>query len=75
MIKDNIKGKIGTLITDGRLIQKLNMYKVSDKKFIKFYFSIFRKQYFYGLLFLDIFICPKVTFYCLNKYRIIPKSF
>ncbi len=37
MIKDNIKGKIGTFsIKDGRLIQKLNMYKVSDKKFIKF---------------------------------------
>ena len=37
MIKDNIKGKIGTFnFIDGRLIQKLNMYKVSDKKFIKF---------------------------------------
>ena len=37
MIKDSIKGKIGTFnIKDGKLIQKLNMYKVSDKKFIKF---------------------------------------
>jgi len=37
MIKDNIKGKIGTFsIKDGKLIQNLNMYKVSDKKFIKF---------------------------------------
>ena len=35
--EDNIKGKIGTFrIKDGRLIQKLNMYKVSDKKFIKY---------------------------------------
>tara|TARA_B100000579_G_scaffold433580_1_gene452623 strand:+ start:985 stop:2139 length:1155 start_codon:yes stop_codon:yes gene_type:complete len=37
IIKDNIKGKIGTFnFIDGKLIQKLNMYKVSDKKFIKF---------------------------------------
>ncbi len=37
IIKDNIKGKIGTFsFIDGRLIQELNMYKVSDKKFIKF---------------------------------------
>ena len=37
IIKDNIKGKIGTFhFLDGKLIQKLHMYKVSDKKFIKF---------------------------------------
>ena len=37
MIKDKIKGKIGTFsFVDGKLIQKLNMYKVSDKKFIKY---------------------------------------
>ena len=37
MIKDSIKGKIGTFsIKDGKLIQNLNMYKVSDKKFVKF---------------------------------------
>ncbi len=37
VIKDNIKGKIGTFnFIDGKLIQKLNMYKVSDKKFTKF---------------------------------------
>ena len=37
MIKDSIKGKIGTFsIKDGELIQNLNMYKASDKKFIKF---------------------------------------
>ena len=37
IIKDNIKGKIGTFnFIDGRLIQKLSMYKVSDKKFSKF---------------------------------------
>ena len=37
LIKDNIKGKIGTFnFIEGKLIQKLNMYKVSDKKFIKF---------------------------------------
>ena len=37
IIKDNIKGKIGTFsIKDGKLIQKLNIYKVSDKKFVKF---------------------------------------
>ncbi len=37
IIKDNIKGKIGTFnFIDGKLIQKLSMYKVSDKKFIKF---------------------------------------
>ncbi len=37
MIKDKIKGKIGTFsFIDGKLIQKLNMYKVSDKKFIRY---------------------------------------
>ncbi len=37
LIKDSIKGKIGTFnFVDGKLIQQLNMYKVSDKKFIKF---------------------------------------
>ncbi len=37
VIKDSIKGKIGTFnFKDGKLIQKLNMYKVSDKKFSKF---------------------------------------
>tara|TARA_B100001121_G_scaffold301037_1_gene311644 strand:+ start:33 stop:1187 length:1155 start_codon:yes stop_codon:yes gene_type:complete len=37
IIKDKIKGKIGTFnFIDGKLIQELNMYKVSDKKFIKF---------------------------------------
>ena len=37
IIKDSVKGKIGTFnFIDGKLIQKLNMYKVSDKKFIKF---------------------------------------
>ena len=37
VIKDNIKGKIGTFnFIDGKLIQKLNIYKVSDNKFIKF---------------------------------------
>ena len=37
IIKDNIKGKIGTFnFIDGRLIQKLSMYEVSDKKFTKF---------------------------------------
>ena len=37
MVKDNIKGKIGTFnLKDGKFIQKLNMYRVSDKKFIKF---------------------------------------
>ena len=37
IIKDNIKGKIGTFnFIDGKLIQKLSMYKVSDKKFMKF---------------------------------------
>ena len=36
IIKDNIKGKIGTFnFVDGKLIQKLNMYKVSDNKFKK----------------------------------------
>ena len=36
VIKDSIKGKIGTFnFKDGKLIQKLNMYKVSDKKFSK----------------------------------------
>lgn len=36
MIKDSIKGKIGTFnFIDGKLIQKLNIYKVSDKKFTK----------------------------------------
>ena len=37
IIKDKIKGKIGTFnFIDGKLIQKLNIYKVSDKKFVKF---------------------------------------
>ena len=37
IIKDKIRGKIGTFnFVDGKLIQKLNMYKVSDKKFIRF---------------------------------------
>ena len=37
LIKDKIKGKIGTFnFIDGKLIQKLNMYKISNKKFIKF---------------------------------------
>ncbi len=37
IIKDKIKGKIGTFnFIDGKLIQELYMYKVSDKKFIKF---------------------------------------
>ena len=37
IIKDNIKGKIGTFnFIDGKLIQKLDIYKVSDKKFVKF---------------------------------------
>ena len=37
IIKDNIKGKIGNFnFVEGKFIQKLNMYKVSDKKFIKF---------------------------------------
>tara|TARA_B100001093_G_scaffold513127_1_gene584407 strand:+ start:1230 stop:2414 length:1185 start_codon:yes stop_codon:yes gene_type:complete len=37
IIKDKIKGKIGTFnFIDGKLIQKLSIYKVSDKKFIKF---------------------------------------
>ncbi len=36
-IKDKIKGKIGTFnFENGKLIQELNMYKVSDNKFIKF---------------------------------------
>ncbi len=37
LIKDSIKGKIGTFnFIDGKFIQKLNMYQVSDKKFTKF---------------------------------------
>ena len=37
IIKDNIKGKIGTFnFINGKLIQKLNIYKVSNKKFTKF---------------------------------------
>ena len=37
VIKDNIKGKVGTFnFIDGKLIQKLNMYKFSDKEFQKF---------------------------------------
>ena len=37
IIKDSIRGKIGTFsFKDGKLIQKLNMYKVSNKKFIKY---------------------------------------
>ena len=41
VIKDSIKGKIGTFnFKDGKLIQKLNMYKVSDKKFLNFNFFL-----------------------------------
>ena len=37
IIKDKIRGKIGTFnFVDGKLIQKLNMYNISDKKFIRF---------------------------------------
>ena len=37
IIKDKIKGKIGTFnFIDGKLIQKLSMYEVSNKKFKKF---------------------------------------
>ena len=37
VIKDKIKGKIGTFnFVDGKLFQKLNMYKVSNKKFERF---------------------------------------
>ena len=37
IMKDNIKGKIGTFnFKDGKLIQKLDMYKASDKKFVRF---------------------------------------
>ncbi len=37
MIKDRIKGKIGTFnFIDGKLIQELNIYKASDKKFVRF---------------------------------------
>ena len=37
IIKDSIRGKIGTFsFKDGKLIQKLNMYKDSNKKFIKY---------------------------------------
>ena len=37
LIKDKIKGKIGTFnFTNNEVIQKLNIYKVSDKKFVKF---------------------------------------
>ena len=36
IIKDRIKGKIGTFnFIDGKLIQELNIYKVLNKKFIK----------------------------------------
>ncbi len=37
LIKDKIKGKIGTFsFVNGQLIQNLNIYKASNKKFIKF---------------------------------------
>tara|TARA_B100000900_G_scaffold410037_1_gene427002 strand:+ start:144 stop:1301 length:1158 start_codon:yes stop_codon:yes gene_type:complete len=37
IIKDRIKGKIGTFnFIDGKLIQELNIYRVLNKKFIKF---------------------------------------
>ena len=37
MIKDKIKGKIGTFsFINNEVIQKLNIYKVSNKKFVKF---------------------------------------
>ena len=37
IIKDKIKGKIGTFnFIDGKLIQKLSMYEASNKKFKKF---------------------------------------
>ena len=37
MIKDSIKGKIGTFnFIDGKFIQNLHIYKASNKKFIKF---------------------------------------
>ena len=37
MINDRIKGKIGTFnFIDGKLIQELNIYKASDKKFVRF---------------------------------------
>ena len=38
-MKDNIKGKIGTFnFKDGKLIQKLDMYKASDKNLLDFNF-------------------------------------
>ena len=37
IIKDRIKGKIGTFnFIDGKLIQELNIYNASNKKFVKF---------------------------------------
>ena len=37
LIKDKIKGKIGVFnFQNNKVIQKLNIYKVSDKKFVKF---------------------------------------
>ncbi len=37
IIRDKIKGKIGTFnFIDGKLIQDLSIYKVSNKKFVKF---------------------------------------
>ena len=37
LIKDNIKGKIGTFsFLNGQLFQKLDIYKISEKKFVKF---------------------------------------
>ena len=37
IIKDKIKGKIGTFnFMNGKLIQELKIYKVSDKKFVGF---------------------------------------
>ncbi len=37
IVKEKIKGKIGTFnFVDGKLIQELNIYKASNKKFVKF---------------------------------------
>ena len=37
IIKDKIKGKIGTFnFIDGKLMQELNIYKASNKKFVRF---------------------------------------
>ena len=66
MIKDNIKGKIGTFnFIDGRLIQKLNMYKFQIKN-LCFNFQFFSNTSMVYLHFLDIFICPKGPYICLE---------